>query len=333
MITWTRAELKQRAKESVNRNYWWFVLACLILTLVGGTGGGGGGSSYSSSNNNSSSYSSDYNYFDDDDYDWDDDDYYSDDSDSDFVLPLVGLIAGLSIGLFLIIFAVAIVFSTFICAPIRVGIYRFFLNAREGRRNFGDVIFVFSSGHYLNVVKIMFLASLKITLWYLLFIIPGIIKAYEYRMIPYILSEHPEIDSKTAFQMTKTQMDGEKLSTWVLELSFFGWACLSLLTCGILSIFWVNPYSQATYAELYAVLRQKTFQTGYAGYGQNGYNQNGYNQNGYDQNGYNQNGYNQNGYNQNGYNQNGYNQNGYNQNGYGQNSYDQNNYQNNDYNN
>ena len=37
----------------------------------------------------------------------------------------------------------------------------------------------------------MFLKGLFQGLWSLLFVIPGIIKSYEYRMIPYILSENP----------------------------------------------------------------------------------------------------------------------------------------------
>ena len=43
----------------------------------------------------------------------------------------------------------------------------------------------------------MFLMGLKIVLWTLLFIIPGIIKTYEYMMVPYILAEQPDIDRQT----------------------------------------------------------------------------------------------------------------------------------------
>ena len=49
--------------------------------------------------------------------------------------------------------------------------------------------------NYLNVVKTMFFMNLWILLWTLLFIVPGIIKSYSYRLVPYILAENPDIDT------------------------------------------------------------------------------------------------------------------------------------------
>ena len=51
-----------------------------------------------------------------------------------------------------------------------------------------EITYAFKS-NYLNVIKIMFFKNLFTFLWTLLFIVPGIIKRYEYSMIPYILSE------------------------------------------------------------------------------------------------------------------------------------------------
>ena len=120
----------------------------------------------------------------------------------------------------------------------------------------------------------MFLKELKIVLWSLLFVIPGIIKAYEYLMVPYILAENPNIDSKRAFQMSRDMMKGEKWDTFVLELSFLGWTLLGVLACGIGSLF-VAPYMQATFTELYEVLKYKVISCGQAHPdelgGQNGY--------------------------------------------------------------
>ena len=48
-----------------------------------------------------------------------------------------------------------------------------------------------------------------------------------------------------------------------LTLSFLGWYFLSLITCGIVGIFYVNPYAEATMAELYAYNKAKAFQEGY----------------------------------------------------------------------
>ena len=118
--------------------------------------------------------------------------------------------------------------------------------------------YAFSNG-YMNVVKTMFLRGLFTFLWTLLFIIPGIIKGYEYRMIPYILAENPGIDSREAFAVSKQMMDGNKWAAFVLDLSFLGWQILSVFTCGILSVFYVNPYVYMTNAELYVALKEITF--------------------------------------------------------------------------
>ena len=50
--------------------------------------------------------------------------------------------------------------------------------------------------------------------------------------------------------------DGQKWEIFVLQLSFLGWILLGSLLCGI-GLFFVEPYVQATYAELYAKLRDR----------------------------------------------------------------------------
>lgn len=78
-------------------------------------------------------------------------------------------------------------------------------------------------------------------------------------MIPYILAENPGIDSREAFAVSKQMMDGNKWAAFVLDLSFLGWQILSVFTCGILSVFYVNPYVYMTNAELYVALKEITF--------------------------------------------------------------------------
>ena len=93
-----------------------------------------------------------------------------------------------------------------------------------------------------------------------------VIKTYEYRMIPYILAENPRIKRKEAFELSKQMMKGNKWKTFILDMSFFGWNFLSVLTLGILSIFYVNPYNAATIAELYATLKTKAIDQKYKYY-------------------------------------------------------------------
>jgi uncharacterized membrane protein len=110
----------------------------------------------------------------------------------------------------------------------------------------------------------MFFKLLYTFLWSLLFVIPGIIKSYEYRMIPYILCENPDIDKERVFALSRSMMSGVKWRVFVLDLSFILWDMLSVITGGIVGIFWVLPYKQATFAELYAAMRTKAFENGFS---------------------------------------------------------------------
>ena len=236
---WTRSELKARAREILNLNYWKAVLVSLIYMFL--TGGGGGSAGASGSGNSEGTTSSIGNTF--------------SDLSSEAVAGIIFAVI-LFLVVFFIIFALAFAFSLFVFTPLQVGCHRFFIRCEHGNASLNDVVFAYS-GCYLNVVKTMFFYSLYLTLWTLLFIIPGIIKGLEYRMIPYILAENPNISTKEAFALSKRMMDGEKWNAFVLDWSFFGWNLLSVFTCCILAIFYVAPYQNLTNAQLYAVLKNK----------------------------------------------------------------------------
>ena len=83
-------------------------------------------------------------------------------------------------------------------------------------------------------------------------------------MVEYIMSENPNISRKRAFEISKQTMNGQKWNTFVLDLSFIGWVILSLFTCGILAVFYVNPYIHSTKAQLYLTLRNIALDNGIA---------------------------------------------------------------------
>ena len=47
-------------------------------------------------------------------------------------------------------------------------------------------------------------------LWTLLFIIPGLIKSYSYRMVPYILSDNEDMSATEAITKSREIMNGNK---------------------------------------------------------------------------------------------------------------------------
>ena len=71
---------------------------------------------------------------------------------------------------------------------------------RERKVEIRRTLYGFRPGNYMNIVEVMFFKWLYILLWSLLLIIPGIIKSYEYRMVPYILAENPSMDRKRALK-------------------------------------------------------------------------------------------------------------------------------------
>lgn len=142
---------------------------------------------------------------------------------------------------------------------------RYFMEHRGFDSKFERIFWAPGRGRYMNVVKIMFMTNLKIFLWSLLFVIPGIVKAYEYSMIPYILAENPQISTARAFELTKQMTAGEKWHIFCLELSFIGQYILGAFCCCIGGIF-VDPYLEATKAELYQVMREKAHGLGFASF-------------------------------------------------------------------
>ena len=96
-----------------------------------------------------------------------------------------------------------------------------------------------------RVVALGLLRALLIYLWSMLFIIPGIIAAYRYRFAMYNLLEDPELSPLDALRMSRVQTSGFKGELFLLDLSFLGWIALTLVTFGLLSI-WFAPYYQQT---------------------------------------------------------------------------------------
>ena len=175
----------------------------------------------------------------------------------------VGMITGLLAGIATVVILIVLVAKVFVGNLLKMGGYRFFILNQTAQPGIGTLLDGFRSGHYVNIVLTMFLRDLFTTLWSLLLVVPGLVKHYEYLMVPYIIAENPAMDYKEAFQISKQMMDGEKMEAFIMDLSFLGWYLLSAVTCGLLAIFYVNPYVQASFAEMYTFNKQKAYQEGY----------------------------------------------------------------------
>ena len=202
----------------------------------------------------------DYDDYGDYDYDYDDQDDYSDmDIDEEFgvsgpEIVAIAIFVIVFIIIFVLVMAIAIVLDASVINPLESGIRRFGLANLNAKAEVKEIGFGYDH-NYKNGVKTMFFRDLYTFLWSLLFIIPGIVKSYEYQMIPYLLADNPQMTKEQAFEESKRMMQGQKWKAFVLDLSFIGWNILSALTLGILGIFYVQPYMDATHAALYEALR------------------------------------------------------------------------------
>ena len=249
-MNWTREQLKSNAKLMVKKNWVTCALVSFIVMMIAGREGGHvrfnfnlDGSNPQNMDMNQAVNGAVSNLG----GEW-----------TAWFLRFAPLIAGVIV--FVVILALAL--SIFIGNPLRVGGCRFYLHNIHSMGEFNDLGFAFQNA-FGNVVKVMLLRDIYIILWMLLLIVPGIIKSYEYRMVPFLLADNPELDAREALQISRSMMDGEKMNAFILDLSFILWEFLSAVTFGIAGYIWVNPYVDATNAELYMALSAK--QTAYGG--------------------------------------------------------------------
>lgn len=209
-----RAELKERAKRTMDGQYWKMVvvaLVYLILSYVRATWG------------------------------------------QQLIFELLNSLF-MSLFTILIPYLLLIAFRFLISNPILVGIKAYYIQATKEQATYSTLGYAFQN-NYWNIVKIMAIRDIKQILWTLLFIIPGVIKQYEYAMIPYLLAEDSSLSMDEAFSTTKQMMTGNKFNLFILELSFILWNILCIFTCGIGYLF-LNPYLLATYTQFYLALKQ-----------------------------------------------------------------------------
>lgn len=147
--------------------------------------------------------------------------------------------------------------SMFVLLPLAVGYsnsMRVLLETGDNRLTNNS--FSLGFGNWLHVVWGMVLSTIYIFLWTLLLIIPGIIKSYSYALTPYILVEHPEMSANEAIEESMRLMDGHKFDLFYLQLSFIGWAILSILSLG-LGFFWLIPYQMTAQAAFYRDIKNE----------------------------------------------------------------------------
>lgn len=162
----------------------------------------------------------------------------SGDKDSPAILHLIGLV----------LFILAL--------PLTWGYQTLFLGAvRGGEATAKDMFEGYNKELFSRVLTTTLLYYVYVFLWSLLLLIPGCIKSYSYAMTPYILKDNPEMNNNAAIEESMRMMDGHKLELFLLDLSFIGWAILSILTCCI-GFLWLVPYMNMARVNFYEDLKK-----------------------------------------------------------------------------
>lgn len=171
---------------------------------------------------------------------------------------------GLLLLVYIIVFAIAFVcgiipviggiISAVITPALSIGIIMLYLSLYNNEEiSVGDLFKGFNitgKALWLNIITTFFTF-----LWSLLFIIPGIVKAYSYSMASYILAENQTMTAREALGESKKIMNGHKMDLFILQLSFIPWELLTAITFGIAGIY-VIPYMQATLTNFYKAIKQ-----------------------------------------------------------------------------
>lgn len=101
-----------------------------------------------------------------------------------------------------------------------------------------------------RAIAVTFLVVLRVFIGMIFFVIPGIIAAYKYSMVYYVMATNPDLTASEVLRESKYIMRGNKWRLFCLDFSLIGWYFLIGLTFGLASFF-VAPYIQSVHANFF----------------------------------------------------------------------------------
>ncbi|MBR6040151.1 MAG: DUF975 family protein [Clostridia bacterium] len=226
--------VKERARAALNLRYWPIVGIELIAgALMGGVSGFSGSVSGNNSRMNELMENPQFRTI---------------------MLAILGITLAVSV--------VGILYTFLFGNVIKVGISGIRLKAY--RKETFRIVELFSGlKQYKRIVGTMALYTLFVTLGFMCFIVPGIIVALGLFEVPYLLNEDPSLSGMDAIRRSWENMKGHKGELFGLAMSFFGWIMLTILTLGVLAIFYTGPYMALAeagyYHELHHSVNAETF--------------------------------------------------------------------------
>ena len=128
----------------------------------------------------------------------------------------------------------------------------YFLARVRGNAGAQDLSVAVESGkrNFVNTILVSVLVSVFVAIGSLLFIVPGIIFAYSFSMVYFVMNDHPGLSPMEAIKESYRLMKGHRWQLFCLTLSFIGWALLGALCLGIGSL-WATAYLETATAVFY----------------------------------------------------------------------------------
>lgn len=118
--------------------------------------------------------------------------------------------------------------------PFMLGLYSLLLTFFRTKKIDNSLIFE-GFGSFGKAFLLQFLITVRVALWSLLLIFPGVIAAYRYSQAFFVLADHPEYTASQCISESKRLMMGNKWRLFCIQFSFIGWSLLASLPSGLLA--------------------------------------------------------------------------------------------------
>ena len=152
----------------------------------------------------------------------------------------------------------------FMVTCVRTGFILFMLNTvRAAKPAIGNLLDCFAI--FYRVFGLIVFGAIALTVGFTLFVIPGFILFYAYRMTPYIMLDHPELSVIGCMHESRIMMQGHKMEFFKLDISFFVWWVLKqlpLISYGVRV--WTIPFAGLSRVLFYENVRRDEAYNGLA---------------------------------------------------------------------
>ncbi|AQM58998.1 DUF975 family protein [Clostridium baratii] len=156
----------------------------------------------------------------------------------------------------LIIEGIIVIIGIVIAGAITVGFSKFLLKFAR-REEDASIKDIFSQFNILpKTLGLYLLVMICTIIGTILFIVPGIIIGLMLSQSYFILAEDNSKSITECMKESVRIMNGYKWDFFVLQLSFIGWAILSIISCGI-GFLWLSPYYSLTTANFYLTIKDR----------------------------------------------------------------------------